>query len=38
MYPLTINGQPDEAAILVRDERGKQIYKGETGGVPKSTD
>lgn len=30
MFPLTINSHPDEATILVVDERGKQIYKGKT--------
>lgn len=30
MYPVTINSHPDEANILVKDERGLQIYKGQT--------
>ena len=30
MYPVTINSQPDEAVILIKDEKGKQIYKGKT--------
>lgn len=30
MYPVTINSHPDEADILVKDERGLHIYKGQT--------
>lgn len=30
MYPVTINSHPDEANILVKDERGLQMYKGQT--------
>ena len=30
MYPVTINSHPDEAIILIKDESGKQIYKGKT--------
>ncbi len=30
MYPVTINSQPDEATIIIKDEKGKQIYKGKT--------
>jgi len=30
MYPVTINSHPDEAAIVIKDEDGQQIYKGKT--------
>ena len=30
MYPVTINSYPDGAAIMIKDEKGMQIYKGET--------
>ncbi len=30
MYPVTINSYPDEANIVVKDEYGRQIYKGKT--------
>lgn len=30
MYPVTFNSHPDEAVIVIRDEKGKQIYKGRT--------
>lgn len=30
MYPVTINSHPDEATILIKDENGKQMYKGKT--------
>lgn len=30
MYPVTINSHPDDAVILIKDEKGKQIYKGKT--------
>lgn len=30
MYPVTINSHPDEATILIKDESGKQMYKGKT--------
>lgn len=30
MYPVTINSHPDEATIIIKDEDGKQIYKGKT--------
>ncbi len=30
MYPVTINSHPDEATIVIKDERGLQMYKGQT--------
>ncbi len=30
MYPVTINSHPDEATIIIKDENGKQMYKGKT--------
>jgi len=30
MYPVTINSHPSEANIIIKDERGLQIYKGQT--------
>lgn len=30
MYPVTINSHPDEATIIIKDESGKQMYKGKT--------
>ena len=30
VFPVTINSQPDEAIISIKDENGKQIYKGKT--------
>ncbi|MFH1798510.1 MAG: hypothetical protein ABH844_04110 [Candidatus Omnitrophota bacterium] len=30
MYPVTFNSHPDEATIIIKDETGKQIYKGRT--------
>jgi len=30
MYPVTINSYPDEANIIIKDERGTQMYKGKT--------
>jgi hypothetical protein len=29
-YPVTINSHPDGATILVKDERGLQLYRGKT--------
>jgi len=30
MYPVTINSYPDGANIVIKDEYGRQIYKGKT--------
>ena len=30
MYPVTINSHPDESTIVIKDENGKQMYKGKT--------
>jgi hypothetical protein len=30
MYPVTINSYPDEANIVIKDERGMSMYKGRT--------
>lgn len=30
VYPVTFNSHPDEATIIIKDENGKQIYKGQT--------
>ncbi len=30
MYPVTINSHPDEAVIVIKDEKGKVMYKGKT--------
>jgi len=30
MYPVTINSHPDQATILIKDENGRQMYKGKT--------
>ena len=30
MYPVAINSHPDEATIVIKDEKGKEMYKGKT--------
>ncbi|MFH1846082.1 MAG: PEGA domain-containing protein [Candidatus Omnitrophota bacterium] len=30
MYPMTFNSHPDGATIVIKDENGKQMYKGKT--------
>ncbi len=30
IYPVTINSHPDEAVIVIKDEKGKEMYKGKT--------
>lgn len=30
MYPVTFNSHPDEAIIIVKDENGKEMYRGKT--------
>ncbi len=30
LYPVTINSNPDDATIVIKDEKGKQVYRGKT--------